>query len=138
MQLEVVDDPSAVAFSDQVALYRDHEWWDDRDLVSVQRAIENSDVFVGLQADGDLVASARVLTDGVFYARIYDVIVAADRRGDGLGKRLMEETIDHPKLAGVETIHLDCQSDLAPFYERVGFEPRDLEQEYETMVIRQE
>ena len=38
---------------------------------------------------GRLLAFARVLTDGVFKAFVFDVIVAAECRGRSLGSRLM-------------------------------------------------
>ena len=72
-----------------------------------------------------LVAFARVLTDRVFRAFIFDVIVATEHRGAGLGHRLMEELLRHPNLSGVELIELYCRPELVPFYERLGFTSPD-------------
>jgi predicted GNAT family N-acyltransferase len=82
-----------------------------------------SDVVVGLtdRATDCLVAFARVLTDRVFFAMIFDVIVSADRRGTGLGEELMNVVLARPELARVRSVELVCQPDLVGFYERFGF-----------------
>jgi GNAT superfamily N-acetyltransferase len=66
-----------------------------------------------------------VLTDFVYYAKVYDVIVAEARRGDGLGKRLMRGIVDRPRLSEVDVIELRCREGLIPFYETCGFAEHD-------------
>ena len=109
------------------ALYRDYEWWADRATEDVRRALAETAVAVGVEADDELVAAARVLTDRTYYAKIYDVIVAADRRGEGHGGRLMEAVREHPDLQSVDGLALSCREGLVPFYESVGFERFDRE-----------
>lgn len=81
------------------------------------------DVVVGLvdAATDRLIAFARALTDSVYFAMVFDVIVAAEHRGSGLGKELMQAVLARPKLAPVRSVELVCQPDLAGFYERFGF-----------------
>lgn len=116
------------------ALYRDYEWWDDRDVEAVRRALTGTDVAVGVvdgdgdgEEDGDLVAAGRVLTDFTYYAIVFDVIVAADRRGEGFGRALMEGIRDHPETQSVVGTSLLCRRGLVPFYESVGFEVSEAE-----------
>ena len=111
------------------ALYRDYEWWADRTTEDVRRALAGTAVAVGIEADGELVAAARVLTDRTYYAKVYDVIVAADRRGEGHGGRLMEAVREHPDLRAVDGLALNCRAGLVRFYESVGFERFDREME---------
>jgi predicted GNAT family N-acyltransferase len=66
-----------------------------------------------------------VLTDRVFRAFIFDVIVAPDQRGTGLGHRLMEELLAHPVVREVELMELYCRPELVPFYESFGFTSPD-------------
>ncbi|UIP01047.1 GNAT family N-acetyltransferase [Halobaculum sp. CBA1158] len=114
---------------DVLALYREYGWWDDRDRDDVERALANTDVGVGLRdhdhgrdpATGDLVAAARVVTDFVYYARVYDVVVAGDRRGEGVGTALMEAVSEHEDLRDVHLVLL-CRDGLVSFYESIGFE----------------
>lgn len=65
-----------------LAQYREYEWWDDRESDDLREALARS-LAVGLRTEGDaqLIAMARVITDYTYYAKVYDVIVAADRRG---------------------------------------------------------
>ena len=109
------------------ALYDDYEWWADRTVEDVRRALAETPVAVGVEADDELVAAARVLTDHTYYAKVYDVIVAADRRGAGHGRRLLEAVRDHPELRAVDGLALSCREGLVPFYESVGFERFDRE-----------
>jgi predicted GNAT family N-acyltransferase len=105
------------------ALYETYEWWADRDPADVERALANTDLAVGIREEtGDLVAAARVLTDLVYYARLYDVIVASSRREVGIGERLVAAVTDHPELQAVDAIALTCREGLVPFYDRCGFE----------------
>ncbi|MXR20578.1 GNAT family N-acetyltransferase [Halobacterium bonnevillei] len=108
------------------SLYREYDWWSDREPDSVRRALRNTDETVLLRDEetGDPVASARVLTDYVYYAMVYDVIVAQDRRGDGLGTELMAAIRDHPRLQDVAPSLL-AREGLVSFYESCGFEVRD-------------
>ena len=108
-------------------LYDDYEWWADRTVEDVRRALAETPITVGVEADDELVAAARVLTDHTYYAKVYDVIVAADRRGAGHGRRLLEAVRDHPELRAVDGLALSCRDGLVPFYESVGFERFDRE-----------
>ena len=112
-----VDDAPALT-----ALYEDYEWWADRDIDAVRTAIAETAVAVCIEDADELVASARVLTDFTYYATVFDVIVAADRRGEGVGATLLEAVIDYPDLQAVDGFSLLCRKGLVPFYESVGFE----------------
>jgi GNAT superfamily N-acetyltransferase len=70
---------------------------------------------------GRLAGFARVVTDFVYKALVLDVIVHREHRSSGLGARLMDEVVDHPRLRGVRHFELYCRPDLVPFYERWGF-----------------
>ncbi|MUV60463.1 GNAT family N-acetyltransferase [Halobacterium sp. CBA1126] len=111
------------------SLYREYDWWADRDDEAVRRALRNTDETVLLREDGDPVAAARVLTDYVYYAMVYDVIVAENHRGEGLGKELMAAVRDHPRLQDVAPSLL-AREGLVPFYEQCGFEVMDGEIEH--------
>jgi predicted GNAT family N-acyltransferase len=100
-----------------------HEWWTKgRSLGDVRIMVENSSLIIGfVDEDEKLVAFCRVLTDFVFRATIYDVIVAESLRGQGLGGRLMDAVSKHPRLQRVSTLWLCCNPDMTAFYEKWGF-----------------
>jgi GNAT superfamily N-acetyltransferase len=134
------DDPDAMtavvdAFQ---SLFATYDWWADRDDEEVRAALEATDEVVFVRDDsaaagegsraatsgseaGEVVAAARVLTDYVYYAQVYDVIVTADRRGAGVGRTLVEGIVDHPALADVAPSLL-AREGLVSFYEICGFE----------------
>jgi GNAT superfamily N-acetyltransferase len=108
--------------SDLMELYR-HEWWtNQRREEDVARMLQHTDLVVGVCSDdGRLVGFTRVLTDQVFKAVIFDVIVAREHRGAGLGKRLIDYVLDHSMVAGVRHIELYCKPEMIPFYKKWGF-----------------
>ena len=106
-----------------VALY-ENEWWSKgRNRDDVRKMLEHSDIVFGLvEADSNrLVGFARVLIDRIYRATLYDVIVAGDRRGADLGKRLMDAVTAHPDLAAIEQLELHCKPELEAFYAKWGF-----------------
>ena len=111
------------------ALYEEYEWWDDREVHEVREALAATEVAVGVEAEGDLVAAARVLTDYTYYATVFDVIVARDRREAGLGETLMDAVVAHGDLRSLPGLSLLCRRGLVEFYESVGFELSDGEVE---------
>lgn len=100
------------------------EWWSkERALADVPTLLHNSDLLFGLwdEESQRLAAFCRVLTDWVYRAIVFDVIVAADYRKQGLGAKIIEHVTTHPKLAQVECIQLFCTPEMQPFYEKYGF-----------------
>jgi len=104
------------------------EWWTShRTSEQVRELIRWSDLVVGLcdPADDRLVAFARVLTDRTFRAFVFDVIVASEHRGRGLGHRLIEEVLSNPAVRSAEQVELYCRPELVQFYESLGFRRPD-------------
>jgi GNAT superfamily N-acetyltransferase len=104
------------------SLYRG-EWWSrDRMLDDTRRCVAGSQLCFALLNDADrLVAFARVLTDFVFKAFIFDVIVAADHRARGLGDAIMQNVLQHERLRHVRHFELYCLPEMIPYYRRLGF-----------------
>lgn len=104
-------------------LYQSHWWSAGRALEDVRRMLAQSDLVMGfVEPDsGLLVAFCRILTDFLYQASLYDVIVAAEYRQQGIGRRLVQTAINHPRLRSVPAIWLCCLPELVPFYERLGF-----------------
>jgi GNAT superfamily N-acetyltransferase len=121
-----VRDPTPEDAPEVTDLYADYGWWADRTVEGVRRALAETAVTVSIEVDGRLVA-ARVLTDLTYYANVFDVVVAADRRGEGVGERLLRAVVDHPDLQQVDGLSLLCRTGLVPYYESVGFERFDPE-----------
>ena len=102
------------------------EWWSTgRSLAEVRIMLQHSDfIFAIVVPDTQrLLAFARVLSDRIFKAMTFDVIVHPDHRSAGLGSFLIEHITTHPILSTVRHIELYCAPERANFYERHGFIP---------------
>ncbi len=74
-----------------------------------------------LDADAQVIAAIRVFSHGATgpgAVKISRVVTHPSRRGEGLGEALMADAISRYSK---QTIVLDAQSRLEPFYERFGF-----------------
>ena len=89
----------------------------------VRRLVEHSDLifaFCDLET-GRLLAFARVLTDFVCKAVVFDVLVDRPRRDHRLRRMLLDAITAHPALLFVEHIELFCRDEMVPFYRNWGF-----------------
>jgi ribosomal protein S18 acetylase RimI-like enzyme len=74
--------------------------------------------------DGDrLIGFGRVLTDYVFRASIWDVIVDKHYQSRGIGSELVKHILHHPALKEVELFWLCTRT--PEFYERLGFSAKE-------------
>ena len=104
------------------ALYRNEWWTSDRRLSDLEKMLQGSDfVFAYVDEGGRLAGFARVLSDHVYKAFLFDVIVRPAYRGTGLGGRIMRDVTTHPVLSRVSSIELYCRPDLNDFYRSFGF-----------------
>lgn len=105
------------------ALLQQQWWGGNRSLEDVKLMAANTSLMLGLVevSSGRLVGFCRVLTDFAFRATIYDVMVAEELKGRGLGIRLMDTLCNHPSLQRVSFIYLACEPELSSFYERWNF-----------------
>jgi ribosomal protein S18 acetylase RimI-like enzyme len=101
-------------------LYRHADWAKDRTLEETREVLRQSSLVLGLLEAGEVIAFSRVLTDFIFRATIYDVIVHPDFRGRGIGKQMVHALLHHPRLASVPVFYL-LTRDKRPFYEKNGF-----------------
>jgi predicted N-acetyltransferase YhbS len=74
--------------------------------------------------DGDhLIGFGRVLTDFIYRATIWDVIVDQAHQQQGIGTELVQRILTHPRLKKVELFWL-CTRRPA-FYEKLGFTSKE-------------
>lgn len=110
-----------------VELYRNEWWCKHRTKADVQRMLAHVDLLFALvdNHSDTLIAFARVLTDFVYKALVFDVIVHPKHRGRGLGDALMRAMFEADALRNVQSIELYCLPEMAPFYDRFGFSVDD-------------
>jgi len=86
----------------------------------LRRAFENSTAVCFALDHNHVIAAARALSDREYHATIYDVVVHPDYQRRGIGTRLMNELM---RQLPVWRVLLVADSEAAPFYTRLGFEP---------------
>lgn len=68
-----------------------------------------------------LVGFARVLTDEIRYAYIYDVMIEKHIRNQGIGKMIMHAILSHPRLSRIKHFELTCAPEMTSYYNMFGF-----------------
>ena len=103
-------------------LYQNEWWTNTRTKKEIKTMLCHTDILIGIvNKKGKLIGFARVLTDRVFKAEIYDVIVHPKYRDKGLGRVLMDAILQHKKLKRVKQFNLQCLPEMVGYYEQWGF-----------------
>ena len=107
--------------ADLGALLDGHSFWaTGRQPSQLWRMLSGSQVVVSAWQGDTLVGFGRATSDGVFRAVLWDVVVAEEHQGRGLGRRIVEELLASPPVAAAERIYLMTTTGEG-FYERLGF-----------------
>ena len=103
-------------------LYLDEWWTKERTLKDTMKCVQGSQVCIGLvDKNNNLIGFVRVITDFIFKALIFDLIINTKARNKGLAKKLIKEVLQHKKLSEVKHFELYCLPELKNFYSQFGF-----------------
>lgn len=103
-------------------LYQQMWWSVGRSKEDITTLLKNCIPFAAIHNNTqNLVGFARVLTDEIRYAYIFDVMVQETFRNRGIGKLLMGSIFSHPRLNNVKYFELNCTPEMVPYYEKFGF-----------------
>ncbi len=108
-------DPSALQ-----SLYEHAPWARGRTVAGIRTMLARTDYHFSAWDGATLVGFARVLTDGIYRATLWDVVIHSDHQRRGVGEELMNRILAHPVLSGVEKFWLNTR-DKFGFYEKFGF-----------------
>lgn len=99
------------------------EWWcSKRRLSEVHKVIDGSNVVLGaVDENGDVVGFCRVLTDYIFKAMIFDVIIEPSFRNTGLGREMISRILADDALNEVKSFELYCAEEMTGYYKKLGF-----------------
>ena len=110
-------------------LFRKHAFWaQNRSVNDLRRMLKGSTVVVSLWRGKRLVGFGRASSDGIYRAVLWDIVVAGDLQGRGLGRKVVEALLESPAVRDVEKIYL-MTTNSASFYRQLSFidaEPQQL------------
>lgn len=105
-------------------LYKTTWFTQNREIPDIETMLLNSYLTISFVQDEELIAFSRVISDGVYKAFIFDVIVHENYQNQGFGKQMMDTLINHRKLKDIKHIELYCLEETSGFYKSLGFENR--------------
>ena len=104
-------------------LFRKHAFWaESRSQGQLKRMLKGSTVVVSLWRGKRLVGFGRGTSDGIHRAVLWDVVVAGDLQGRGLGRRVVEALLSAKTIRQAERVYL-MTTNSAGFYKQLEFEP---------------
>jgi GNAT superfamily N-acetyltransferase len=104
-------------------LFHQAPWAKHRKIEDARDMLHHTDVAICAWDRDLLVGFGRVLTDFVYRATIWDVIVDQAYQKQGIGAEIVRRILHHPRLEKVELFWLCTRR--PGFYEKLGFTSRE-------------
>ena len=102
-------------------LLNNHAFWaSKRSAPMLRKMLANSSVIISLWKEQRMIGFGRATSDKVYRAVLWDVVIANDLQGLGLGKLIIEALVESPSLKNVEKIYL-MTTNSSDFYLQMGF-----------------
>ena len=98
--------PSRTLLKLQLLFDRHASWARGRSFPQLRRLLAGSDVAGNLWRSERLVAFGRATSDGFSRAVLWDIVVAGDLQGRGLGRRVVGGLLHSQPVAGGERVYL--------------------------------
>ncbi|MDT7043289.1 GNAT family N-acetyltransferase [Candidatus Nitronereus thalassa] len=105
-------------------LFEQSTWASGRTLEDTRDLVQHTHLFLTAWDEGRLVGCGRVLTDYIYRASIWDVIVDREYQGRDIGTGIIHRILSHSTLQRVELFWL-CTRDKQRFYETLGFSAKE-------------
>ena len=113
--------PSRGLLKLQRLLHKHAFWAESRSQNQLKRMLKGSTVVVSLWRGKRLVGFGRATSDGIHRAVLWDVVVAGDLQGRGLGRRVVEALLSAKTIRQAERVYL-MTTNSAGFYQQLGFQ----------------
>tara|TARA_Y100001968_G_C19018696_1_gene554074 strand:- start:60 stop:527 length:468 start_codon:yes stop_codon:yes gene_type:complete len=96
-------------------------WAVNRKKEELKKMLLHSDVVISVWRDKRLVGFGRATSDEIFRAVLWDVVIADDQQGLGLGRIVVEAILATSEIKNVERVYL-MTTNCVEFYQQIGFE----------------
>lgn len=91
---------------------------------NLRAALANTWCWASAYIGDEFAGAGRLISDGVLYAFLCDLIVFPEHQNKGIGSTLLEMLTAESGKHNIKRLWLFAATDKAPFYERFGFEVR--------------
>ncbi|WP_440480402.1 GNAT family N-acetyltransferase [Rossellomorea aquimaris] len=118
MKLEITEEYCSGDLEEMKAVYQSVGWMKHSAEV-IKQVFESSNVIVIVKLEERVVGFGRALSDGVFNAAIYDIVVHREFQQQGIAKKILAHLLD--RLERVSCVHLISTSGNEAFYKKCGF-----------------
>ena len=103
-------------------LLNNHAFWArNRNYKNLRKLLHGSTVVVTLWQNQRLVGFGRATSDQIYRAVLWDIVVADDLQGKGLGRLVIEALVASPEIKEVERLYL-MTTNSSNFYKQLGFQ----------------
>ena len=103
-------------------LLDNHAFWArNRNFKNLRKLLIGSTVVVTLWQNKRLVGFGRATSDQIYRAVLWDIVVADELQGKGLGRLVIEALLSSPEIKDVERIYL-MTTNSSNFYKQLGFQ----------------
>ncbi|TYR80483.1 GNAT family N-acetyltransferase [Priestia megaterium] len=93
--------------------------WEKHDEVKIKKIFSLSNVIAIAYYKGEIVGFGRGVSDGVFNAAIYDVVIEKTYQNKGIGRQIIRNLLD--QLKDISCVHLVATTGNEEFYRKLGF-----------------
>ena len=98
-----------------------HAYWaKNRPYKNLRKLLKGSTVVITLWQEKRMVGFGRATSDEIYRAVLWDIVVADDLQGQGLGRQVVEALLATASVKEVERIYL-MTTNSKDFYEQIGF-----------------
>lgn len=115
--MEILSDFSKANLDEMLDIYASVGWSKHTKEI-IQQVFEASNVIALATVDGRIIGIGRAMSDGVFNAAIYDVVVHQDFQKQGIARKVMEYLLE--ELRDVSCVHLISTTGNEEFYRKLG------------------
>ena len=95
-------------------------WAQNRSIKDLRKSLANSDAIISLWDGNEIVGFGRALSDGIFRAVLWDIVIDKNHQGKGYGKLIVNNLLNSRKLKNTKKIYL-MTTNKKLFYSQIDF-----------------
>ena len=104
----------------QKLLDRNTFWAKNRTIHDLKKCLANSDVIISLWVGSEMVGFGRALTDGIYRAVLWDIVIDQNHQGKGFGILIVKNLLSSKKIKNTKKLYL-MTTNKKLFYSQLEF-----------------